>query len=64
MRPLPETADGNKYVLVVVDYFTRWTEAYGIPNQEAATVAKMKCFAVSHHQSNCIRIREDNLNRT
>ena len=40
MGPLPETDDGNKYVLVVVDYFTRWTEAYGIRNQEAATVAK------------------------
>ena len=26
--------------LVVVDYFTRWTEAYAIPNQEATTVAK------------------------
>ena len=37
---LPETSDENKYVLVAVDYFTRWTEAYGIPNQEAATVAK------------------------
>ena len=40
MGPLPETDDGNKYVLVAVDYFTRWTEAYGIRNQEAATVAK------------------------
>ena len=29
MGPLPETADGNKYALVAVDYFTRWTEAYG-----------------------------------
>ena len=37
---IPETDDGNKYVLVAVDYFTRWTEAYGIRNQEAATVAK------------------------
>ena len=26
--------------MVAVDYFTRWTEAYGIRNQEAATVAK------------------------
>lgn len=28
------------YILVVGDYFTRWMEAYPIPNQEATTVAK------------------------
>ena len=40
MGPLPETDQGSKYVLVAVDYFTRWVEAYGIPNQEAMTVAR------------------------
>ena len=40
MGPLPITPTGNSYVLVVGDYFTRWTEAYTIPNQEAVTVAK------------------------
>lgn len=39
MGPLPCTEDGNKYILVVGDYFTKWTEAYTIPNREAATVA-------------------------
>ncbi len=24
LGPLPETLRGNKYVLVVTDYFTRW----------------------------------------
>ena len=38
--PFPESAAGNTYVLVVGDYFTRWMEAYPIPNQEATTVAK------------------------
>lgn len=37
--PFPESPAGNVYVLVVADYFTRWTEAYSIPNQEATTVA-------------------------
>ena len=37
--PFPRTTNGNSYILVVSDYFTRWAEAYAIPNQEAATVA-------------------------
>ena len=38
--PFPESPAGNTHILVVADYFTRWTEAYAIPNQEATTVAK------------------------
>jgi len=40
MGPFPETKQGSCYVLVISDYFTRWVEAYGIPNQEATTVAR------------------------
>ena len=39
--PLPVTKHGNKYILVVTDYFTRWVEAYSLPNQEATTVARV-----------------------
>ncbi len=38
--PFNTSKDGNKYVVVIGDYFTKWSEAYAIPNQEAATVAK------------------------
>ena len=40
LGPLPESTNGNSYILVVGDYFTRWMEAYAIRNQEATTVAQ------------------------
>ena len=39
LGPFPESHSGNKYIMVVVDHFTKWSEAYAIPNQEAVTVA-------------------------
>ena len=39
MGPLPVTQNGDKYIMVVADYFTKWTEAYAIPDQTAETVA-------------------------
>lgn len=38
---LPETQKGNKYILVVSDYFSKWTESFPMPNMEAVTVAKL-----------------------
>ncbi len=37
--PLPLTPRDNRYICVVIDYFTKWPEAYALPNHEAETVA-------------------------
>ena len=39
MGPLPES--GNKYLLIAMDYFSKWPEAYALPNQEATMVAEV-----------------------
>ena len=41
LGPLPETNLGNKYILVVGDYFTKWKEAYPMRDMEATTVARL-----------------------
>ena len=41
LGPLPITEDGNKYILVISDYFTKWTEAFPMPNMETKIVAKL-----------------------
>ena len=39
MGPIPKADDGNKYILVLGDYFSKWTEAYALKNHTAQTVA-------------------------
>ena len=41
MGPLPETERGNKFIVVIGDYFTKWTEAYATKNHKAETIAKI-----------------------
>ena len=40
LGPLPTTPKGNTCILVIADYFTRWVEAYALPNQTAETIAQ------------------------
>ncbi|VDK43760.1 unnamed protein product [Taenia asiatica] len=39
MGPLPLTKGGNRYILVMVDYFTKVAEAEAMKAQDAETVA-------------------------
>jgi transposase InsO family protein len=39
LGPLPMTDKGNQYILVLSDYFTKWTESYALPDMLAETVA-------------------------
>ena len=41
MGPLPISNKRNRYVLVICDYFTKWTESFAMPNQQAETVARI-----------------------
>jgi hypothetical protein len=41
LGPLTTTTKGNRYILVLKDYFTKWVEAYPIAEQSATTVAKI-----------------------
>ena len=40
LGPLPITKRGNRFVLVIGDYFTKFAEAVALPDQEAETVAR------------------------
>ena len=39
--PLPPTARGNKWVLVLSDHFTKWQDAFALPDATAPTVASI-----------------------
>ena len=39
--PHPRLARGSKYVLTCIDSFSKWAEAFAIPNKEAKTVARV-----------------------
>ncbi|KMQ87095.1 integrase core domain protein [Lasius niger] len=41
LGPLPTITSGNRYLLVIVDCFTKWVEAFPLKNIKARTVAKV-----------------------
>ena len=41
LGPLPLTSRGNRFILVVTDYFTKWVEIFAVPDQTAVTTAEV-----------------------
>ena len=39
--PLPTTDKGNRFIVVVSDYFTKWPEAFATPNHQSMTIAEI-----------------------
>jgi hypothetical protein len=37
--PFPETRRGNKYIITITDYFSKWPEAGALPDKTAIGVA-------------------------
>ena len=41
LGPFNESEEGNKYIVVIVDQFTKWMECYAVPDQSAETVCQV-----------------------
>ena len=37
----PRSKNGNRYAVVFVDYLTKWSEVFPVPDQTAATIARL-----------------------
>ena len=41
LGPFPVSHDGNRYIIVFSDYYTRWPEAFALPSVEAPRLAEL-----------------------
>ncbi|CAF4555940.1 unnamed protein product, partial [Rotaria socialis] len=58
--PLPKTRRGNIYILVVIDYFTKWVELFPLTNIKAKTIAQIFVDDVMCRFGFPVRIISDN----
>ena len=59
LGPLPVTDRGNRYLLVAMDYFTKWPEAIPIANQEATTIAEALVSNFFCRFGSCLELHSD-----
>ncbi len=58
--PLPTTKDGYRFILMVIDYFSKWAEAYALPKHKAEIVADCIVNQWIAQNGILIRIHSDN----
>ena len=59
LGPLPKSNRGNTCLLVVADYFTRFVEAYPMPNQQAETTAHTLVSEFFSRYGVCLELHSD-----
>ena len=60
--PLKTTDRGNKYILSVVDYHTKYAEAVALPDQEAVTVARALEDIIDRHAMPSVLLTDQDSN--
>jgi hypothetical protein len=58
--PLPTTRRGNRFILVVVDYFTKWVELFPLQSTKATTIAQIFLDEVICRFGFPVRVISDN----
>jgi transposase InsO family protein len=49
LGPLPTTNQGMKYILVIMDYFSKWPEVFALEDQQAETIVKCLLEVITRH---------------
>ncbi|GMF25488.1 unnamed protein product [Phytophthora fragariaefolia] len=60
IEPLPATERGKKYILVFVDYFTRWAEAFSVESLNSVTFVEVMINGVVARHGVPSRLLSDN----
>ncbi len=58
--PLSISGNSNRFILTMIDYFSKWSEDYAVPNHKAETVAECIVNRWIDHHGIPIRIHSDN----
>ena len=57
--PFPTSQGGNRYILVIQDYFSKWIEMFAIPDKTARTVADLLVREVFTRYGVCKKLHSD-----